>query len=261
MEYEKYIQHIQDEDIRKTIKYFADSLFVVNKKGFNYDTDFFNPKEVEYALDILNAFPRIQYKVEGGFKNSERSIIVLGKYMDEYIASSYLKLYKIENYGEDITHRDILGAVLNLGIDRKKIGDIGVYKNYSIIAVKDTVGKFINLNMTKIKNYNVFISEIEDYYDKNLKVPKEKTEIFFGTVSSLRLDSLISEMINISRSSACNLISKGYVKVNFEKIYKISQEVEEKSLISIRGYGRFILSELSGKSKKGRQKIIYEKIL
>lgn len=261
MDKEKYINHIQDEEIKKTIKYFTDSLFVVSEKGFNYATDFFNPKEIEYAVDILNTFPNIDYKIEGGFKNAERSIIVIGKYVNEYIASDYLKLYKIENYGEDITHRDILGAVLNLGIDRKKIGDIGIYENYAIISVKDTVAKFIDLNLNKIKNYNIFINEIDNFIDENLIIPKEKTEEFFGTVSSLRLDSIVSEIINISRSSASDLINRGYVKLNFEQIFKISEEVEENSLISIRGYGRFILSELKGKSKKGRQKIMYEKIL
>lgn len=260
MDTTKYYNHINDETIKKTIKHFVDSLIVVDKKGINYNTDFFNPKEIEYATDILNVNNQINYNITGGYENAERRIIAMGQYMDEYTSIDYIDMYKITNYGDDVTHRDILGAVLNLGIDRKKVGDIAIYEKYALIVVKKTVSEFIKLNLTKIKKNNIELEKINLCENMNIEIPKEIIQESFISVSSMRLDSVVSAMLNISRSKSVNIISKGYVKLNHEKIIKNSEVIEEYFLISIRGYGRYRIKEIIGKSKKGRQKIIYGKI-
>ncbi|MDU5585029.1 MAG: S4 domain-containing protein, partial [Pseudomonas aeruginosa] len=115
---------------------------------------------------------------------------------------------------------------------------------------------FVKFNLTKIKNERVSI----DFKKDNI-LSKNKIEYIEkkGFISSLRLDNIVSEFVNLSRSKAKTLIKRRIVKVNFQIIDNPSKIIEENSLISIRKEGRFIFDNVIGKSKKGNYHIEYRK--
>jgi RNA-binding protein YlmH len=154
-----------------------------------------------------------------------------------------------------LSHRDFLGALLSLNIKRETIGDILVGDSNAVVFVTNTVAPLILSEITKIGRVGVKVS------DSVLDVLpiREEFEDIFGTVSSLRLDSVVSVMTGLSREKASEIILAKRVSLNHFECTSVSKTLKQADVISIRGYGRFILNEASGLTKKGRIKVNIKK--
>ena len=247
--------HIKDIDLKNKMFRVIDS---VNSTIKNYDvkqTDFLNPYEVKNAIAILNSNSDIKYTVEGGYDDAERNTIFIYPYYMEYEEiENNLRFIQIEgNFKfKSISHKDYLGAIMNLGIKREKIGDIIIHDNFCQIIVSNDICDFIIMNLNKVSRNSVSLVEIS----KNEIVynPPNYKDISF-TVSSDRLDCIISGLYNISRQESMKYINGERVAVNYEKITSPSKEVKSKSLISVRGKGRAIVIQVGDITKKGRMKV------
>lgn len=257
-ELDKILGHITDSDTKQTIKNFADSLFVVMDKGIDYCTDFLNPAEIKYCIYLMNSFGFDSYYISPGLENCERNVIVLFNEYYKPESSEYLGILSFSNHDNEINHRDILGAVLSLGVNRSKIGDILFTENDAIIFIKNSIKNYLKNNLLKVKNKNISINEI-DKFDFNLVKQDyvKKTMI----VSSLRFDTICSGLINVSRRNALEKITRGDVKLNFSQNKSAHDIVEEYSVISIRGFGRFKILTCVGRTKKDNYIIEYLKYL
>ena len=171
----------------------------------NYDvrySDFLNPFEVENAKAILNSNDDLKYSVDGGYDESERKIVFIYPFYMEYEdIDETLRFIQIEgNFKfKSISHKDYLGSLLSLGIKREKIGDIIIHENFCQVIVSFDICDFILMNLEKVSNNNVKLKEIsrEDIiYSK----PKYKDVSF--TVTSSRIDCIISGLYNISRQES-----------------------------------------------------------
>ena len=247
--------HIRDIDLKNKMFKVIDKAYSCMK---NYDvrnTDFLNPYEIKNSISILNSFNDIKYTIDGGFDEAERSLIcIYPYYMDYDDIESSVKVLQIEgNFKfKEIKHKDYLGALLNLGIKREKIGDINIHDNFCQVIVSKDIADFIIINLGKVSRNNVTVKEInkEDIlYTK----PKYKEASF--TVSSQRLDCLISGIYNISRQESLKLINAEKVFVDYEKITSTSKIVEREALISVRGKGRAIIDDIGDITKKGKIKV------
>lgn len=250
---EKYIANIHDKEQINNIRRLLDKIEIVLNKHIVQYTDFLDPYERRVSLTILNQIDNIAYSEFGGLKNSERKIIAI--YPHYYILSPEdidLNFLMIYDYVSNFTHRDFLGSILGLGINREKIGDILIHGSYAQIIVKKEISDFILISLKKVGRENVKIKEISA--DTLIPVEVKYKEII-TTVSSLRLDGIISSVLNISRNESQKLIEQGFVKVNWEKITKTHKEIEEGDMVSARGYGRFVLYLILGKTKKDRLRI------
>ncbi len=176
----------------------------------NYDvrySDFLNPFEVENAKAILNSNDDLKYSVDGGYDESERKIVFIYPFYMEYEdIDETLRFIQIEgNFKfKSISHKDYLGSLLSLGIKREKIGDIIIHENFCQVIVSFDICDFILMNLEKVSNNNVKLKEIsrEDIiYSK----PKYKDVSF--TVTSSRIDCIISGLYNISRQESSKLIN------------------------------------------------------
>lgn len=247
---EEYTNHIKDNEKKIKIRKILDQIQIVLNKHMIKTTDFLDPYEIYLAKSVLNRFVDLEYLVDGGYEHSERKIIVI---YPNYISKEDIKipLSSLEITGNlrDIDHKDYLGSILNLGLKREKIGDILVYDNSSIVIVKTEISDFLIYNLEKVKNRNV---EISIHNLKNIKDPKVSYKELVKFITSLRLDSVISSTFNLSRKESMNIINSGSIKVNFEVIEKSSKEIEEGDMISVKGFGRFILHEVRGRSKSDR---------
>ncbi|MGL5347340.1 MAG: RNA-binding protein [Peptostreptococcaceae bacterium] len=251
----KLTNHIKDIELKNKMFKVIDK---ANSCIKNYDvkqTEFLNPYEVKNAIAILNSDGDIKYSVDGGYENAERSSIFIYPYYMEYEQiENTLRFIQIEgNFKfKSISHKDYLGALMNLGIKRETIGDIIIHENFCQVVVSNEICDFIIMNLTKVSRNNVSVREISK--SDIIQSSQNYKEVAF-TVSSDRLDCIISGLYNISRQDSAKYINGERVYVNYEKITSTSKEIKDESLISVRGKGRAIVIKIGEITKKGRLKV------
>lgn len=253
------IDHLQDEKQILLVKKIMDKIDKVLKNYSIEYTNFLDPYNREICCSVINRFIDVSYHEDGGFPPAERkSIILYPNYFEKSDTNDNLTVLKINGKFKlnRITHRDILGAILGLGINRDKIGDIIVKDNYCQVIVLSDISSYIELNLNKIGKTNVKIEIINrNEITDNDEIFEEKVII----AASLRLDAIISSVINLSRVKCVNIIKSAKVKVNYKSITTSSKEIKENDLISLRGKGRFRVIKILGYTKKNNTKILIRK--
>lgn len=228
-------------------------------------SDFLNLNE----LNILHTLPKdslyTRYITFGGYELAERQIaafipdaLSLREEKDMYTYfEPEIRVLQISplhaKYAEALNHRDYLGAILNLGIDRSKTGDILINDGKAVMFVKPKMCQFLTEELTRIRHTIVMTEELPL---QNFEYQPHFQEIK-GTVASVRLDSLLSIAFSSSRSSLVGLIEGGKVFVNGKLITSNGYQVKEGDVISVRGMGKFQFCETLSRTKKNR---IYVKI-
>ena len=250
MKLEYNIDFVEDKYVKANIKKAISLLeksFYTRKEVPSF---FLNP----FEISVLNDIAKIN-NIEIVFLScSERQIFVANPYSNEINTKDYISVLKFKK--NNIKHPDVLGALLNLGLERNDIGDIYVGDEICEFVVLNKDKDFVKFNLSKIKNERVNIDFKKDNILNLQKIDYIENR---GFVSSLRLDNIVSEFINLSRSKAKILIQRRSVKVNYQIIDNPSKIIDENSLISIRKEGRFIFDKVIGKSKKDNYHIEYRK--
>lgn len=210
-----------------------------NRNIYTY-TDFLNLHEISILKSIKNQLPPVVLNLTGGNHYAERKIAIFSPmeiYYEEKPPISVIKIAsKNSRYSDILTHRDYLGAILNLGITRAKLGDIFIIDNTAYVYCMTEIATFICENITKIK-HTFITAEIVENPDFEIK-PNFKN--ITGIISNVRLDSVISTAFNTSRNSIIPLIENGKVFVNGKMTTSNGYSVCENDIISVRGMGRFI---------------------
>lgn len=224
-------------------------------KSITICTDFLNPKELEYVISLLQNY-EVNYAASGGYDKSERKIILMGPFLEtDKILEEYIIL-KI-TAGKKLSHPSILGSILGLGIDRKKVGDIVIQEDANYVVLKRAIASFVLHNLTKVGNSRVKIEEYHGILEMSDEVYRE----FNLILSSLRLDVFLSGALKLSRGKAENIIKKDQVKVNYGVENSKNKLLEPGDLISVRKYGRFRFIEELGISKKEKKIVKVGKLL
>lgn len=197
----------------------------------------------------------------GGFEDAERRILVCTPedwYTDDF--SEYLNVLRIavSSGSKVLTHRDYLGSILGLGIERSLIGDILVRNDGADIIISADIVDFLLREYTQVGRFDIK-SELLPILE--LAIPEQRTVHIRDTVPSLRLDCVISSAFKVSRTNASTCIKQGLVSVNHAQQTKIDAKVDEGSTLVLKGKGKAILKEVGGESKKGRIWIDIEKFV
>lgn len=187
----------------------------------------------------------------GGFEDCERKILGVFPEWEEASTDKFpLSVIKFtSNFSKKLSHRDYLGTIMSLGLDRGKTGDIIIEQNDAYVFVCDDIAEYICDNVRKISNIGV---KAEILGNDKFSIPERKYRIVETTCASLRLDAVISGALNISRNESMRLIGAGKVKLNYREELHSSKCLKEGDLISVRGYGRFFLDEAGNETRKGR---------
>lgn len=191
------------------------------------------------------------YMFFGGYEQSERK--VLGLFYDDPDESEFpvsAIVFKFRKC-DKLSHRDFLGSMMSLGIEREAVGDILVEDGRCVAFVKSELKDYITSQISKVGNVGVTIEEL-----KSEDLPKGRgfEELSF-TVTSLRLDNVIAAITGLSREKTKTLILSGNVSYDFVQTQNISQTVKENTTLSVRGKGKFVLNGILGNTKKGRIRI------
>ena len=218
-------------------------------------SDFLNLNEQMLFLTNNNTFSNVKHEFLGGYEEAERKVITFytdTSYSINEAPFSCLKMSPLnDKYADSLSHRDFLGSLLGLGIDRSKVGDIIVEENRAFVFVKTTLAKFIVDNLRKVKHTIVYCEEVEFPSDYQLK----DFEIINGTVSSIRLDTVAALAFRISRGKIAALIEGGKVFNNSRQTLSNSSTLKEGDIVSVKGMGRFLFNQINNTTKKGRLSI------
>lgn len=147
------------------------------------------------------------------------------------------------------THRDCLGSLMGLGITREKLGDILVSDGSCDLIVSPEIVPFLLQNWESAGRTKLSLSEISSGC---LRIPEQKIQVLRDTVMSLRLDAVAATGFGMSRSRAAELIHAGRVQLNHTDCCKPDRSVAQGDVVTARGFGKFLLAEVGGLSKKGR---------
>ena len=188
----------------------------------------------------------------GGYENAERQMVAFHPDALAFEWSFPIDCLKIEpraaKFSEKLTHRDYLGAIVNLGVDRGVAGDILIRDKTAWFFCQSRMTDFFLENLCKVRHTEVYVTKTGE--DEEL--PKPSLTPVSGTCSSVRLDALIALAFRESRSSITPCIGQGLVFVNGKMITSNGYEPKEGDIISVRGKGRFIYEGVSRQTKKGR---------
>ena len=195
----------------------------------------------------------------GGFEGSERKMIgVFPEWSEADGALFPISVIRVKcTFSAELTHRDYLGSLLSLGIDRSKMGDIVVDTPQSAYCfVCSDIAKYICDNLHKIGNKGVTVEEIGLDEVKTVSHKFTRLEL---VCASMRADAVVGAITRLSRQKAAELIASGKVKINHRVIADNSKPVKENDLISIRGFGRFVMRGEGAKTRKDRLHISVDK--
>lgn len=216
-------------------------------------TDFLDMAKSGKFLDKLQYEPDLQVMAFGGHTESERRMLGFAPDYMTLDADAFpicaLRISLPQKFVQsDLSHRDYLGSILGLGIDRGKIGDIFVGTQETICFVKEEIAEYITTQLTKVSRTPVRVTRTAC----NEIIIQKEIDIRRLTVASLRLDGVASGVLHLSRGKIQTLIAAEKANVNWNTVTNASFLLKEGDMVSIRGYGRFRILSIGGKNKKER---------
>ena len=216
-------------------------------------------------LNILHTTPKnmllSQYKTYGGYGLSERQMAAFlpdALYYDYQFPIQIIEISPVNRkFAEELSHRDYLGAVMNLGIERCKLGDILIEDGKAILSAKEELAGYIMEHLTRIRHTTVrtsILPAFEDSYEPRYEELK-------GTVASVRLDTVLSLAYPLSRSKVTGLIEGARVFVNGKLVTSNGYRLKEGDILSVRKMGRIGYNGILSETKKGRYMVSIRKYI
>lgn len=252
-------------------KRIQDLAALADRRGCVLYSDFLGLQEQNILHDMMQKFSWLRGETFGGYEGAERLMAAFlpsdgdvwyedskeaGRADGAFWPISCIRIAPLQmKFAEKLSHRDILGALMNLGIERSKTGDIAIQEDGAYLFCSEQFADLICNELTRVRHTSVSCSvcQLQDFaYSPNL-------ETIRGSVASVRLDAVMALAFHASRSSLISLIEGGSVFVNGRLITTNAYALKGEDLVSVRGYGRFRYLGTVGQSKKGRTWIEIQK--
>lgn len=214
-------------------------------------SSFMSPLSIQIGQTIAAHMKTVTSSYNGGYHEAERVKVAFqsNDYGGKVNYEISLLSVKWDDRFRLIGHRDVLGSLMGLGIEREVLGDILMQGAQAQILVDGKMSEYIKSNFTKVAMVPVQVEEIPL---EELKVPEQKAKEIRAMVASMRLDAVGAAGFGLSRTKMVQMIDGDRVQVNWQSAKSVSQTVKVKDIISIRGKGRIEIEEITGKSRKGR---------
>ena len=230
--------------------------------GYPCFTDFLTSGELSRLLENRHSFPSVRLELWGGHKDCDHKMAgffpqdFLENIEDAFPICCIQVIPVNERYAKEISHRDYLGAILNLGIERSTIGDIRICDETAYVFCNRELVPFILEHLDRVRHTTVKCRQLTDVRE----IPERQYKAIYQSVASLRLDNIVAAMTGTSRGKASELILQGKVIAGGVEKNSNSFRCRNDMVISIRGHGKYRLwFEEGDKTKKGKQKItIYQ---
>lgn len=227
------------------------------KRSYNNNlftfTDFMGLAESSLYYQLENELRYAAPDIWGINEDCERILLRFGDanafgYEEDFPISILRIKPLIDKFSDELTHRDVLGSLMNLGIERPVLGDIKLSGNIAYVYCLSSISQYICDNITRIKHTSVMCEIVPEIPDIDKPQPVTSTI----QISSARIDAVIAKVYNISRSKCIPLFVSGKVFVNGKLCENNSYTIKDSDIITVRGIGRFTYVGATGLSRKGK---------
>ena len=243
---------ITDKDEKTIVSLMCDKADKAILTGARMYSRFLSPAQAHLISERFNSDTETSFF--GGYEEAERVIACFSSFDTYEIDYDYpVDIICISAKNKAVfSHRDYLGSLMGLGIKRELLGDIVISDSCAYLFCHREISDFISMNLISIGK-NTVTSNIVSQED--IYIPPKQFKEKSVTVSSMRLDCVLSAATGKSRSLSAEMVTKGLVQVNYEYAKSTSSQVNNGDIISIRGFGKMILSTDNTLTKKGRYHI------
>lgn len=234
-----------------------DRCHVAELRGSTEHTVFYDPEVRQFLENVLHKECSAPWDTLGGLPEAEYRIIRFNP-QEQDPEDFPLRVLTVKPLRGNSawSHRDVLGAVLGAGIKRDRIGDILLHSwGAQIICLKEAAA-ILEWQLESISRDKVAVEITET--DSLVAAEADETLVTVF-ISGLRVDALIAAVWNLSRGDAQGLVRSEKVKVNYKTVSGASAQISEGDMISVRGYGRFVLKEIQGATRKDRLRALISK--
>ncbi len=241
---------------------FMDLANTCYQRGHYTFTHFLTPAQIDEFFQIRSQLSFVGYALEGGCEMAERQMLRFGDeemfgYVEEFPICCIHCQPLTPRFAEEPGHRDVLGALMNLGIERDVIGDIWIRDKECYFFCLAGMKEFICDSLVKIRHTNVKCQEIE-------KLPEDFEPVLAAEehiLPSERCDALIAKVYHLSRGKCIPLFQERKVFVNSRQYENNSGILKPGDVVSVRGFGKFIYQGVVRETKKGRITVKIEKYI
>ncbi len=218
-------------------------------------TDFMDPRQAHIVQSLTSQVADVRVEASGGYGGAERvRAVIHPAYLAVEQADFQLALMEIKGDQRflQLQHKDVLGALLHIGLKREKFGDILLDEHGCQFVLANEMVDYVRSQVTHVHRLPEELIQIDwEQVRIGSKISKEKTI----TVPSLRMDAVIGEVLHLSRAKVLVPIRAGKVKVNWKISDNPADQLEAGDMISVGGFGRFQLKEIAGPTRSGRLRV------
>ncbi len=251
-----------DSDLRILLGRVLDKLEQAEKRNTPAHTAFLSPAERAAVEDLLAACGHPRHLFSGGYEGAERTMCAfLPDWQEEAdwdVGEVLCAVQCTFPKGAELTHRDVLGSVMGIGITREKVGDILMGDEGAQIIVLQEAQPIVLAQLDKAGRYPL---KCRTLALDGLTVRPPEVKTIRDTVATLRLDAVAASGFSIGRSKAAALIASGRMQLNHRECVKPDKPVAEGDVLSCRGLGKCVVKEILGESRKGRTMILLERYI
>ena len=216
-------------------------------------THFLNMAEMNTFYEMRKELSYIPYTAFGGTEQCERLMLRFGSedlfgYEEPFPICCIQAEPLIEKFADNFSHRDFLGAIMNLGIEREVVGDIAVKGKKAYIFCTEKIAPYIVENLVQVKHTSMRCTILEEA-PEILKPTLEKKEV---TAASERIDAVLGKLCNLSRSQSVLEFREKKIFVNGRQCENNSYQLKAGDVVTFRGFGKFVYEGVKYETKKGK---------
>ena len=266
---QEVLNKISNEEDKLLVSKMIDKIEFTSKRNSVEHMDFLDMRQRQLLEKVLKEIKYVDYIAFGGYKMAERTTIItypekleeifLENRFDYNSVFGVIRIVLPNELKGMYAHRNYLSGILKIGIKREKVGDIITrFDGADIVVLKDAE-KYVLDGLKELTRFSK--AEFTTVKLSELQVEEPKKEKISIIIPSMRIDSIVSEIIRTSRAKATEIIKEEKVFINHELIAKGSKEVKINDLITVRGRGRFKIGKILNSTKKGNLVIEVEKFV
>lgn len=239
-----------DELLKKRFRELARKSYQNNHYTF---TGFLSMADMACFYEIEKELSFASYQVWGGSEVCERVMVRFGNeqelgYVEEFPIACIMVRPLAAKFADTLTHRDFLGSVISLGIERSTLGDILVVDNKGYIFCMESMADYIMENLTRVRHTSVLCRRAQKTPEA---IVQDRQEVKIQ-VSSERIDGVLARAFGLSRSEVSSLFGQKKVFVDGRICENGSRTLKGGEKVSARGYGKFEYIGQQNLSKKGK---------
>lgn len=247
----------EEDELKRRILDLANRCYHQNQYTFS---GFLNAGEQALLFEMEKELSFVPWTLFGGGEDCERRMLRFGSeeqlgYDEPFPISCLVVKPLIKKFADELNHRDFLGALMNLGIERDVLGDIIVKDNVGYVFCGDRMAEYLRDHLDKVKHTSISCDIMKEC--PAAAAPEFAEEEL--VISSNRCDAVIAKVYRLSRSQSIELFRGKKVFVNGRQYENNSGILKDKDIVSVRGFGKFIFSGFLAETKKGRIRILIKK--